>query len=96
MSEFDYKGFMRDFAIADLFGEGAVRDTYNRAKEEWKDNADYYGSFVMTLNHRLWWHYDNGNENYARLYDELWREANESIYELFEGEELSQIIQFLD
>ena len=96
MGEFDYKGFMQDFMIADHFGEGAVRDTYNRAKAEWKHNADYYGSLVMTLNHRLWWHYDNGNEFYARLYDELWRDANESIYELFEGEELSQIIQFLD
>ena len=96
MSDFDYKGFMKDFAIADLFGEDAIRDTFNRAKAEWKDNADYYGSFVMTLNHRLQWHYDNGNEDYARLYDELWREANESIYELFKGEELQQIVAFLD
>lgn len=96
MSEFDYKGFMKDFAIADLFGEDAIRDTFNRAKAEWKDNADYYGSFVMTLNHRLWWHYDNGNELYARLYDELWREADAAIPELFTGEDLNKIYAFLD
>ena len=96
MEFFDYKGFMNDFAIADMFGEEAIRDTYRRAKAEWKHNADYYGSLVMTLNHRLWFHYDSGNEDYARIYDELWRDANESIYELFKGEELSQIIQFLD
>ena len=39
MPDFDYKGFMQDFMIADRFGEAAVRDTYKRAFREWKDNV---------------------------------------------------------
>ena len=94
--EFDYKGFMKDFRIAEIFGEEAIRDTFNRAKDEWKDNADYYGSFVMTLNHLLWYHYERGESELAELYDELWQNANDSICELFKGEELYKILAFLD
>ena len=93
---YDYKGFMRDFRIADMFGVEAIKDTYNRAFNEWKHDVDYYGSFVMTLNHLLWYHYDKGNEVYASLYDELWRKADEQIPELFKGDDLCKIYSFLD
>ena len=92
----DYKGFMQDFAIADMFGEKAVRDTYKRAKREWKKNPDYFASLIMTLNHRLWYHYENGREGYARLYDELWRDADDAKYRYFKGDALQGIIAFLD
>ena len=46
---FDYKGFMTDFRIADLFGENAIRDTYKRAFAEWKDNVEYFASFVKSF-----------------------------------------------
>ena len=93
---FDYKGFMQDFRIAEIFGKDAIRDTFERAKEEWKNNADYFGSLVMTLNHLIWYHYDNGSSELAELYDELWREADELVFELFKDEELQKILDFLD
>lgn len=94
--DFDYKGFMRDFRIADAFGEGAIRDTYKRAHKEWQNNADYYASLVMTLNHLLWYHYENGNGKLARVYDELWRKADNFVLRHFKGEELQKILAFLD
>lgn len=96
MSEFDYKGFMQDFRIADTFGMEAIKDTFNRAHDEWKNNADYYASFVMTLNHLIWYHYDHGNEEYARLYDSLWKKADAFVFKHFKGKELQKIIAFLD
>lgn len=33
--------FWDDFTIAEAFGENAVRDTFNRAFEEWKGNYKY-------------------------------------------------------
>ena len=94
--EFDYKGFMMDFRIADKFGIAAIKDTFNRAHNEWKDNADYYASFVMTLNHLLWYHYEKGNMKLAEVYDELWKKADAFVYENFKGEELQKILAFLD
>jgi hypothetical protein len=94
--EFDYKGFMQDFRIADMFGSHAIKDTFNRADKEWKTNADYYGSLILTLNHLLWYHYNNNNIEYAKIYDELWRKANDLIYTYFKGAELQKILAFLD
>ncbi len=33
--------FWEDFSIADVFGTKAIRDTFNRAFEEWKTNYVY-------------------------------------------------------
>ena len=68
--------FWQDFAIAEHFGSAAIRDTYKRAFEGWRDNVEYLTELVMVLNWRIWLHYENGNEPLARLYNELWRKAD--------------------
>ena len=94
--EFDYKGFMQDFAIADMFGADAVKDTYRRAFEGWKDNVDYFSSLVLTLNHRLWMHYNNGNNKMALLYDALWKQADGYACEHFKGKDAEYYFNFTD
>ena len=95
MDEFDYKGFMQDFRIADRFGESAIRDTYNRAFNEWKDNVRYFASLVMTLNHLIWFWYKK-DESRARLYDELWKKADAYGCDHFKGEDAEYYFRFLD
>lgn len=46
--------FAMDFAIAEAFGENAVKDTYRRAMRGWKDNYKYLTELVIVLNHRIW------------------------------------------
>ena len=94
--EFDYKGFMQDFRIADRFGVNAIKDTFNRAHDAWKDNAEYYASFILTLNHLIWYHYENDNEDIARLYNDLWEKADGYALDHFKGNDLQYILQFLD
>lgn len=67
--------FYQDFSIADQFGTNAIKDTFNRAFKEWKDNYKYLTELVMALNWKIYEHYES-NDNYARLYDELWRKAD--------------------
>ena len=43
--------FWDDFTIAEAFGGNAVRDTFNRAFDEWKGNYKYLTELVMVLNH---------------------------------------------
>ena len=50
--------FWEDFTIADLFGLSAIRDTYNRAFKEWKDNCKFLTELVLVLNHKIWQHYE--------------------------------------
>lgn len=93
--ESNYKGFLRDFRIADMFGKNAIRDTYRRAFDEWKDNVEYFASFVLTLNHQIWDWYRK-DEGIARLYDELWHKANAWGIGHFKGKDAEYYFRFLD
>lgn len=93
--EYDYKGFMQDFRIADAFGIEAIRDTYKRAFRDWKDNVEYFASLVLTLNHQIWYWYEK-NETIAKVYDDLWQTAHEYGSEHFKGDEASYYFQVLD
>lgn len=88
--------FWTDFSIADRFGAVAVRDTYKRAFDEWSGNYEYLTELVMILNWKLWQHYDDGDEGMARVYDELWRQADEWALKNLQGEEKEYFIATLD
>lgn len=75
--------FFQDFTIADYFGVKSVKDTYREAFEGWKDDVKYFTELVVALNWKLWQHYENGNEELAKVYDELRREADEYACEHF-------------
>lgn len=78
--------FYTDFSIADGFGEAAIRDTYKRAFDSWKNNVEYVTELVMALNWKIFEHHGK-NQKLAKLYDELWREADEWCMDNLEGED---------
>lgn len=88
--------FWGDFTIADGFGINAIKDTYKRAFDEWKNNYKYLTELVMILNWKIWQHYENGNEEVAKVYDELWRKADNYVCENLQGEELSYFYRTTD
>ena len=69
--------FYQDFSIADMFGADAIKDTYKRAFNEWKNNIQYLTELVMVLNWKIWEYYDPYNKTYVELYDSLWEQADE-------------------
>ena len=87
--------FWMDFSIADNFGKSAVKDTFNRAFKEWKDNYKYLTELVMVLNHKIWEHYET-NEPLARVYNELWEKAQNYGYEHLKDDELTYFWKTLD
>ena len=78
--------FWTDFSIADVFGVKGVKDTYNRAKDEWQDNIEYMTEFAMVLNHKSWQHNEK-NQVLCGLYSDLWIEIDNFIYEHFKDNE---------
>lgn len=87
--------FWDDFSIADIFGVEAIEDTYKRAFKEWKTNHIYLTELVMVLNHKIWQWYQV-NDEIARLYDKLWKEADNYACTHLKGEELSYFYQTTD
>lgn len=78
--------FWSDFTIADRFGVSAIKDTYKRAFNEWKDNYKYLTELVMVLNWKIWQFYEKNNQ-YAEVYNKLWEEADAYACNNLKGDE---------
>ena len=87
--------FWMDFTIADAFGIAAVKDTYKRAFEEWRNDYRYLTDLVMVLNHKIWQWYEK-NDALARVYNELWDKTAEYAMDNLKGEELSYYFEVTD
>ena len=88
--------FWMDFTIADHFGKTAVLDTYKRAFNEWKENYEYLTELVMVLNHKIWQWWEAGNNDFAALYDKLWKEADAYAVDNLKGDELTYFYRVTD
>ena len=73
----------------------SVKETYNRAFEEWKNNHIYLTELVLVLNHKIWYYYES-NEPLARLYNRLWETADNYGINHLKGDELTYFYRTLD
>lgn len=87
--------FWQDFSIADAFGIEAVKDTYDRAFNEWKSNYKYLTDLVMVLNHKIWQWYEK-NDALAELYNDLWDKTAQYAMDNLKREELSYYFEVTD
>lgn len=88
--------FWMDFSIADRFGDNAIKDTFRRAFEEWKDNYEYLTELVMILNRKCWEWYGKGKHQRSELYGELYYETRDYALDNLKGEELSYFFRVTD
>lgn len=88
--------FYRDFSIADMFGIDAIKDTFKRAFNEWKDDTEYFTELAMALNWKMWEHDDNGNQKYIKLYYELWQQADDYVFKHWNEEQRSYYYRITD
>lgn len=88
--------FFEDFSIADNFGVKAIEDTYKRAFRHWKKDYKYLTELVMVLNWKIWQHHEEGNNEYARLYNDLWEKTDLYAQENLRGEELDYFYRTTD
>lgn len=87
--------YYMDFGIAERFGADVIRDTYKRATRTWKNNVEYFTEIVMVLNWKIWEHNER-NQEFAKLYNELWKEADNYAMEHFKGEDLEYFLRTVD
>ena len=79
--------FFGDLSIAEAtLGADGVRDTFARSWTEWKENYKYLTELIVALNHKIW-EQVNKDMELAKVYDELWRKADNDFYTLFADNE---------
>lgn len=88
--------FWQDFSIADRFGVSAIKDTYKRAFGEWRTDYRYLTDLVIVLNHKIWQHWEGGDEAKVKLYNDLWMEAETWAYDHLKGDELAYFVRAID
>ena len=89
--------FWEDFSIAEAWGEKGIRSTFERAFKEWRKNYIFLTELVMVLNHKICQHYEpNKPCPIARLYDELWRRADDWACNNLKGHELEYFYDTTD
>lgn len=64
--------------------------------EEAKDDYRKLTELVAVLNHKIWEHYDNGDELFSRKYDILWRKGDSWASEHLEGDAMTHFCWVLD
>ncbi len=93
--------FYHDFAIAEfcevyMRDKDAIRKTYNDCIRSYGNNYKALTELIMVLNHKLWAYYQKVDSRYlgiddakamefSKLYDTLWKEAQQVLYKNFEG-----------
>lgn len=87
--------FYTDFSIAENSGVAAVKDTYNRAFSEWKDNVEYLTELVMVINWKAWEHYIT-NESLCDVYIELFDKSDSYAIENLKGDDLEYYYRTTD
>lgn len=87
--------FWEDFTIADMFGARAVKDTFNRAFRDWKNDVIYLTELVMVLNHKIFQHFTH-NPELAELYDTLYKKADAYAIENLKEKELQYFLETTD
>lgn len=87
--------FYSDFSIADHFGLDAVKDTYNRAFNEWKNDYIYLTELVMVLNWKIFEYYKK-DDDLCALYDHLWKKADDYAVNHLKGDELKYFYRVTD
>lgn len=87
--------FYEDFSIADRFGIPAVKDTFKRAFEGWKNNHIYLTELVMVLNWKIWEHCET-NDALAEVYNDLWEQTRDYAVETLKDTELEYYLTTTD
>lgn len=88
--------FFDDFSIADTFGKKAIKDTYKRAFNEWKDNCVYLTELVIVLNLKCWEHYYHLNISLSELYSELYYKAHHYAQAHLKGDDARYYFEMTD
>ena len=87
--------FWNDFTIADEFGVDAIKDTYNRAFNEWKHDHIYITELYMVMNWKMFQWFEKDDSKY-QTYFELYTILDEWCLDNLKGEQLDYFIATTD
>ena len=94
--EYEFKTtFWSDFTIADAFGDSAIKDTFRRAFNEWKDQAVYVTELALVMNWKCW-AWNEKNDERMELYREFYYKVRDYALDHLKGPDLKYYLETTD
>ena len=87
--------FWEDFTIADAFGENAIKDTFKRSFDGWKNNCEYVTELACVMSWKSCYWYQK-NEAYMNMYSEYYHKVDEWCMTHLKGDELQYYLKWTD
>lgn len=87
--------FWSDFSIADAFGIDAIKDTFNRAFSEWKNNTEYVTELACVMSWKSCAWYEKNNE-YSMLYADYYHKVDEWCMNNLKGKDMNYYLKWTD
>lgn len=88
------------FDFQDYYGKiKYIKECFNKILEDNKSDIKALAELYVALNVRIWFHYENGNERFARLYNEFFFKVKRYVYSKkanFSQEDLDYFFDFTD
>ena len=76
-----------------------IKECFNNILEDNKFDIEALAELYVALNVRIWFHHENGNERFARLYNEFFFKVKRYVYSKkanFSQEDLDYFFDFTD
>lgn len=105
--------FASDFAIAEFFAVkqrdlSPIKDTFNRAFNEWKNNIEYLTELTIVMNLYCWQHYNDYNDitkaddlreffkTMSELYSDYYYKCRDYVYDNYSGNDINYFYNITD
>lgn len=88
--------FYKDFTIAEAFGDEAIKDTFKRAFNEWKDNTEYATELCLIMNLKCWEWYGKKNQERAQLYSDYYYQVRAYCLDNYKGKDFEYFWRVID
>lgn len=80
--------YTSDFSIAEwcvpIEGMSAIASTLRNALTNWRDDIEFFAEIVIVLNMKAWEHAERGNNQYGKMYSDLYLEAKCLYFDWFD------------
>ncbi len=87
--------FWADFTIADAFGVDAIKDTFNRAFNEWQNNVEFATELALVMSWKSCY-YIGKNEQFMNVYIDLYHIVDEWCMNNFKDDDLLYYLNTTD
>lgn len=88
--------FYTDLSMIEPLGTEKLRFAVEEMFESWKTNVVYITELIMALNWKIWEHFGADNDEYAEVYDELWKKYDAWACDNLTGEDLKYYYKTTD